>query len=560
MLKIVRVVGQVPEVVIFSGFSRFSGWQKTMLQCSIVGALLLICSACGHKSVDSETSNAIRTLRRGLPGEPRTLDPQLADDDFSFQIVRDLYEGLTAEDSAGKIVPGAAESWTSDATGTIYTFHLRANARWSNGAHITASEFVDGLRHAVDPKTASGSAGLLAVIKGATQIIAGSKDPSTLAVTAIDKSSIRIELEYPAPFILQILSQPIAAPVYEGAAARSESHGLSSAGGPYDGAYTLVDRVVGSHIDLARNPDYWNAAKVPIGRIRYVNAESEATELREYLAGDLDLTFSIPLSDLGRLSRSIGDQIKIAPTLGTTYLALNLSKPPLRDALSLREALSIAVDRDEIAAKVIVGVMPAYNFVANGTSDYDPARYEWHAWTRQRQLQLARYLYAKSGYSEKNPLHLKLYFSSGESIQRLMIAIAGSWKQNLGVICELASDEFRVFLVERKNRAQWDVARLKWDADYDDPSSFLDVFLADSPQNDADYLSPLFNQMMRAARMEPRLDRRMHLLQDSEQILMDDYPIIPIYFTRSRRLVKPYVGGAQVTPMNRIYSKNLYWK
>ena len=124
-------------------------------------------------------------LRRGLPGEPRTLDPQLADDDFSFQIVRDIYEGLTAEDSYGQIVPGAASSWTVDDSGTVYTFSLRPDAKWSNGDRILASEFVEGMRRAVDPATASGSAGLLSVIKGASEIIAGRKKASDLAVTAV---------------------------------------------------------------------------------------------------------------------------------------------------------------------------------------------------------------------------------------------------------------------------------------------------------------------------------------------------------------------------------------
>src|ERR1700722_3541145 len=149
------------------------GAQKDMLRCGMVAAIAIFLGACGHRTDSSGGGDANRVLRRGLPGEPRTLDPQLADDDFSFQVVRDLYEGLTSEDASGQIVPGAADSWTLDATGTVYTFHLRPQAKWSNGDRITASEFVQGLRRAVDPKIASGSAALLAVIKGATDIIAG---------------------------------------------------------------------------------------------------------------------------------------------------------------------------------------------------------------------------------------------------------------------------------------------------------------------------------------------------------------------------------------------------
>src|ERR1700733_9370484 len=195
-------------------------WTWNLLRCAI---LLFVITGCSGKgtggdndsiSASGDKSNSARILRRGLLGEPRTLDPQLADDTFSFPVLRDLYEGLTAEDRNGQIVPGAAESWTVDQTGTIYTFLLRPNAKWSDGDRTVATEFVQGLRRAVDPQTASGSSELLAVIKNASDIIAGRKKVTDLGVTAIGDSSVRIELERPAPFVLQILSQPIAAPVH----------------------------------------------------------------------------------------------------------------------------------------------------------------------------------------------------------------------------------------------------------------------------------------------------------------------------------------------------------
>lgn len=549
---------QAAEIIAFN--ASLSRWQhdvkSKMLRCTMSIAIVVSLVACGHHDTGATGQNeANRVLRRGLPGEPQTLDPQLADDDFSFQVLRDLYEGLTSEDDSGQIVPGAADSWTLDSTGTIYNFHLRSEAKWSNGDRITASEFVQGLRKAVDPKTASGSAGLLAVIRGATDIIAGKKSATELGVIAVGESSVQISLEHPAPFILQVLSQPIAAPLHD-----NKNAVQKKSAGPFNGAYILVNRVTGSYIELARNSKYWNSSRVSIQKVRYVNAESEATELREYIAGDLDLTFSIPLPDLDRISQKLRGEIQISPTLGTTYLALNLSEPPLKDDLALREALSIALDREQIATSVMAGVAPAYSFVANGTTGYESPKYDWVNWSRDRQLAYARSLYSQSGYSVNRPLHLRLYFSNGESIQRLMIAVAGSWQQNLGVISELNNDEFRVFLAGRKDRSRWDAARLKWDADYDDPSSFLDVFAIDSNQNDPDYKSPAFNNLITQARSEAQPGKRMALLHSAEQVLMNDYPIIPIYFTRARRLVKPYVGGAKLNPMNRIYTKNLFWQ
>lgn len=492
-------------------------------------------------------------LRRGIPGEPRTLDPQLGEDTFSFPVLRDLYEGLTAEDRSGQIVPGAAESWTVDKSGTVYTFLLRKDAKWSNGNRIVAAEFVQGLRRAVDPRTASGSSALLAVVKGAEDIIAGRKTVAELGVTALDDSSVRIELEHPAPFVLQVLSQPIAAPFYISPGSMDKTR-LSN------GAYTLIRRIPGSFIELARNPNYWDAQHVSIERVRYVNAESEATEIREYVAGQIDLTSTIPAPDLVRLTQKYGAEIQSAPILGTLYLGLDVSEPPLHDNRDLRQALSMAVDRDRISDLVTVGVTPAYSFVAKGIRGYHAPAYPWSDWTREHQLEYARILFAHSGYSDKRPLHLTLYFNSGESIQRIMIAIAASWKQNLGVMTDLVSDEFRVFLAGRKDHSRWDVTRLGWYADYDDAASFLEVFSRNNSQNDPGYMSPEFNKLIDDARIEPNPERRILLLEKSEEVLLNDYPIIPVYFYTARRLVKSYLGGAEITPLNHTYSKHLYWK
>jgi oligopeptide transport system substrate-binding protein len=540
-----------------------------LLRCGILLAVLTGAAGCTGKGrnndeVDSgrvhdDKSNATRELRRGLPGEPRTLDPQEAGDTFSLPVLRDLYEGLTAEDRNGQIVPGVAKSWTVDRTGTIYTFLLRPDAKWSDGARIVATDFIQGLRRAVDPQTASGSSALLAVIKGASEITAGRKKITDLGVTAIDESSVRIELEHPAPFVLQVLSQPIAAPSHIEANADVKVSGSAEKKKVSNGAYTLVSRIPGSFIELARNPNYWDAAHVLIKRVRYVNAESDTTELREYVAGQLDMTSTIPAPDLDRITQEYRTEIQTAPILGTFYLALDVSEPPLRDDRDLRQALSIAVDRQLISEHVTLGVTPAYSFVAKGISGYKPPVYEWSTWPRERQLAYARTLFTHTGYSEKKPLHLTLYFNSGESIHRIMIAIAASWKQNLGVVTNLVSDEFRVFLAGRKDRGRWDVARLGWYADYEDPASFLEVFSRDNSQNDPGYMSAEFNKLIDAARVEPNADKRILLLRRSEEILLNDYPIIPVYFYSARRLVKPYLGGAEITPLNHTYSKHLYW-
>ena len=565
---------QVPEIIELEATpARFAPNVGTLLQCGISVVIILLTTACGGHKYPSERlvasqplgpsqreSNGPPMIRRGLPGEPRTLDPQLTDDEFSFQVVRDLFEGLTAEDARGRIVPGVANSWTINKSGTVYTFKLRPQARWSDGSPVTAPEFVEGLRRAVDPRTASGSAELLQVIKGASSIIAGKHDVTDLGVSAIGENIVRIELARPAPYILQVLSQPIAAPLRYTMSNTALGSKHDKDPTVFNGPFILVKRVYGSYIELARNPFYWDASHVSIDRVRYVISESEATELREYLAGQLDMTYSIPMPDLNRLLIQRPTEVQLAPILATFYLAFNLSEPRLRDNLDLRRALSMAIDRNLIAAKVMLGVSPAYSYVPSGVQNYASREYKWAKWPRDRRLDSARRFYAKAGYSSHHPLRLRLYFNSDETIRRVMIAIAENWKQNLGVDSDLVSDEFQVFLAGRKDHSRWDVARFGWKADYDDPASFLEVFAHDSPQNDANYNSAKFDDLISAARTEPNNATRIHLLENAESVLLDDYPIMPVYFYKARRLVKPYIGGGTITPLDRAYSKYLFLK
>lgn len=496
------------------------------------------------------------TITRGLPGEPHTLDPQRADDEFSFQVIRDLYEGLTAENPQGKIVPGIAKSWTVSKDGTVYTFRLRSDARWSDGTYVTALQFVNGLRRAVDPRTASGSAALLDEIKGAKSIIAGKRKVKDLGVKAIGTTIVRIALVSPAPYMLQILSQPIAAPLRFSTAKNTHTVNPMIT----DGGFAFGDQLSGSYIELRRNPFYWDVSQIAVPRIRYLISGSESTELSEYLAGQLDLTYSISMPDLQRMLKDRPSEVQMAPILATFYLAYNMSTPRLRDNIALRQALSMAIDRRLISKKIMMGVDPAFSLVPAGVRDYTPPRYRWAAWPRARRLAYARSLLSNAGYSDKHRLDLRLYFNSDETVRRVILAIAENWKQNLGVSVHLISDEFRVFLVRRRDHHYWDIARFGWNADYDDATSFLNVFTSGSPENDADYNNRVFNHLMGDARFEENPAIRRKILEGAEFRLLNDYAVIPIYFYEARRLVRSCIGGATITPLNHTYSRFLYWK
>ncbi len=515
---------------------------------------LVVVLGCSRNTPQIDGLESSRTLRRGLPGEPHTLDPQLADDSFSFPVLRDIYEGLTSEDAQGNIVAGTADHWVIERSGTSYTFHIRNNAKWSDGTEVTAAQFASGLRKAVDPRNASGSAGLLSILKNADAITKGLLPVGTLGVASKDRSTLQIDLEHPAPYLLQILSQPISAPFNETASVSK------SAAKPTNGAYKLVSHVMGSYLELEKNESYWNKTNVKIERVRYLIEESESTELRQFEAQEVDLTSTVPMNLISEVRIKYPRELEIAPALGVLYLALNLSAYPFRNNQDLRRALSLAIGRDAIVKSVAPLTSPAYGLVATGVRNYSQQHYVWSTASEEERIQLARSLYRKSGFGYSNPLRVRLFFNSNEGIRRLMIAIAGNWKKNLGVETEFLEEEFKTFLDDRKNKSKWDAIRLGWFADFDDPAAFLSILESTSIQNDAGYTNRRFDQLMAEARTTSDEDVRRAKLEQAERLAIDDYPIIPIYFYNSRRLVSPELAAGRITPMNRVYSKNLYWK
>lgn len=240
------------------------------------------------------------TLRRGLGGEPGSLDPAAAADSFSLEILGDLYEGLTSESADGNIVPGAADSWTVDSTGTRYGFHMRHDARWSNGASVRAQDFVNAWRRVLDPKQASPVADNLRIIRGAEEIIAGRAIPSSLAVSAVSDDHLVVELTRPAPYFLGLLTHYCAFPVFSESAARSHD----SKTWVSNGAYVLVRWEPSGTLKLVKNPSYWDRDHVPIGNVVYVPLPDENSEWLRYRAGQLDLTQNVPAAALASIERN----------------------------------------------------------------------------------------------------------------------------------------------------------------------------------------------------------------------------------------------------------------
>ncbi|HEY2678741.1 MAG TPA: peptide ABC transporter substrate-binding protein [Steroidobacteraceae bacterium] len=481
------------------------------------------------------------------------MDPAAAADTFSTQVLQDLFEGLTSESPNGEVVPGIASSWTVDSVGKKYTFKLRSNARWSNGKPVRAQEFVAAWQRVLDPKQGSPIANDLRIIVGAAAIMSGQSPPSSLGVTAPSDDLLIVNLEEPAPYFPQLLTHSAAFPIYSDSSVRSHDPQEWVS----DGAYVLSSWQPGTKLELSRNIAYWDRESVRIKRVEYLIDPDQNVQYAAYRAGQLDMTDTVPPNAIASLRRDHSKEIVIAPYLGISYYGINTAAPPFKGNPKLRKALSMAIDRKRIVDALALGQAAAYAFVPPGTWNYEFQHVDWEMLGASDRIAEAKRLYTEAGYSTREPLRLRLLLNSNPAIKQTAIMIAAMWKQELGIETEIVDEEFRVFLQSRRDRNRWDVVRLAWNADFNDASNFLDIFRANSSSNDTGYTNPIFDTILGEADRSANPETRRNLLENAERVMLADYPVIPLYFYVSKRLVKPYVFGVRPNPLDRIPSKTL---
>jgi oligopeptide transport system substrate-binding protein len=495
-------------------------------------------------------------LRIGNGPEPETLDPHRVEGVSAGNIVRDLFEGLTAVGDDGKPVPAAAESWEISDDRLHYRFRLRDGLRWSNGDPVVAADFVHGLQRSLTPATGSNFARMFEPIHNAAAIIDGRQAADTLGVHAIDGRTVAIELDAPTPSLPGLLAHPSAFPLHRDNLNESRA-GFARPGRLIsNGAYRLAGWTVQSQVVLERNDHYRNAA--PIGEVHYIVTEDIHAELQRFRAGELDVTYEIPPLQADRIRREHPGALRVAPYLGVYYYGLNLTRPPFADAADLRRALSMVIDRELLVSKVLHGLgSPALALVPPGTDGHAPQTPEWAGWSKTRRMEEASRLYRQAGYGVANPLQIEIRYNTHESHRRIATVIAAMWKQTLGVQTRLINEEFKVFLHNRRLRRETQVFRAAWMADFNDPMSFLGILHSEHGKNDSGWVDAGFDAaLMRAASTgDPAL--RTDNLAAAERRVIDDVPVIPLYFYVSKHLVAPRVRGWRDNPLDYHYSKDL---
>ena len=501
-----------------------------------------------------------QTLVRNNGSEVQSLDPHKIEGVPESNINRDLVEGLLISDVDGKPSPGVAEKWENKDF-KVWTFHLRKDAKWSDGTPVTAQDFVYSWQRLANPNTASPYASYLQYghIVNIDDIIAGKKPITDLGVKALDDHTFEVTLSEPVPYFYKLLVHSSVSPVPRAAVEKFGEKWTQPANIITNGAYKLKDWVVNERIVLERNTNYWDNAKTVINQVTYLPISSEVTDVNRYRSGEIDMTYNnMPIELFQKLKKEIPNEVHVDPYLCTYYYEINNQKAPFND-VRVRTALKLALDRDIIVNKVKnQGDLPAYSFTPPYTDGAKLVEPEWFKWSQEKRNEEAKKLLAEAGYTAEKPLTFDLLYNTSDLHKKLAIAAASIWKKNLGANVKLENQEWKTFL-DTRHQGNYDVSRAGWCADYNEPTSFLNMVLSDSSNNTVHYKSPAFDKLIADTLKVTDEAQRSELYSKAEQQLDKDSAIVPVYYYVNARLVKPWVGGySGKDPMDNIHVKDLY--
>ena len=486
------------------------------------------------------------TLDRGVGSEWSSLDPHVNFDAAAGWIQMDVYEGLVSFDGEGRVIPGAAESWEISADGLSYTFHLRDGLKWSNGDALVAQDFVDGMLRTMNPDTASDKGyyfSSVIQIRGAAELVDGSvKDPSGFGGTAPDARTVKIELLTQAPNVLDLMGAFQVTPLHGASfAASGAAVFIDPAKVVSNGAYVIKEVVPQSHVLLARNPNYWDAANVKIPFVKYHVTEDVNTELKRYQAGEIDITYDIPLNQIEDLKVSLPGEVRISPSTEIIYYSFNLTHENMQN-IDLRRALSLAIDREVLEGKIVKGeAIPVFAYAGGFDPDYKGPQIAEAALSQAEREAMAKELYAKAGYGPDNVLKVSIVSTVSEDSTRRAQGIALMWKKLLGVEAELQPMERKAWL-DAFYAGTWDVFADNLVGDYAGPETFL-AYMRPSAEPGYNWVKPEFDAAMDVAAAIADPMQRYAALAAAEKILLDDYIFAPISILPVRHLVKPGVQG-----------------
>lgn len=503
---------------------------------------------------------AKQELVRNNGSEPASLDPHKVESDIEFNIIRDMFDGLLTVKKDGSIEPLLAEKWENK-NNTVWTFHLRPGITWSDGTAITAKDVVWSWQRLVDPKTASPYAsypGNMHILN-ASDISQGKKPVDSLGVKAVDDSTLEVTLTQPTASFLPMLAHPSLVPIDQVLVNRFGDKWTKPEHIVTSGAYKVTDWVVNERIVAERNTRYWNNKATVINKVTYLPISAETADVNRFKAGEIDITYTIPVNQFAQLRKTFGEQVSVEPQLATYYYEFNTTKPPFNDP-RLRRALNMGLDKDIIADKVMAqGQRPAWVISQPEIGGVKLSPPDYSTWPREKRLAEAKKLLNEAGFNEAHPLSFNLLYNTMETHQRIAIAASSMWKKNLGVEAKLQNQEWKTML-DTMHTGNFDAVRYAWIADYDDAATFLNNFRTGSSENTSKYSNSAYDEALDNAAKAKDVAERGKYYQQAEDILARDVPAIPVYHYVRTHLVKPWVGGFNPDPLGYYLTQDMYIK
>ena len=494
--------------------------------------------------------------------EPNTIDPALNSAVDGAVMINHIFEGLYkwVDDGSGNatLALGQAKEVTPNADKTVYTVKLRDDIKWSDGKDVVAADFVYAWQRLVDPNTAADYCYMADIILNANEIMAGEMDKSELGVKAIDEKTLEITLHTACPYFEEIMAFPALMPIRSDII---EQYGDQRTVSPEtyigNGQYKMAEWSHNEYIKLVPSETYYDVDKLGPKVIKFALMDDTNAIYAAYRSGSLNFIQEVPVDEIPGLLSS--GELKVHPYLGTYYCCFNTSKAPFDD-VRVREAFSLVIDRNYIVENVTkTGQMPATAFVPSGISDAPGAKDDFRAVggdymdvsaeKYQENCERARQLLAEAGYPNGEGFPIVEYLYNTSDNHRLIgEALQNMWQTELGVTVNLVNQEWNTFLDTRKN-GDYSIARNGWIADYNDPMSFLDMWLTGGGNNDAQYSNPDYDALIMQAKSTSDLAERMSLMHQAEDILMgQDVVHAAIYFYTDKYMSQG-IKGMYFTPL-----------
>jgi len=482
-----------------------------------------------------------KVLRISQRNEPATLDPHLATLPDEFFIIRALSEGLLSPSpDGGAPQPAAAENWAVSADGLVYTFHLRADARWSNGEPVTADDFIYSIQRVLSPPLAAPKVALFYPLKNARAFYTGrEKNFASVGVRAVNEHELEFTLAEPTADFPAIVASGPWIPVHRatieknGAMDARDSKWTRPRNFVGNGPFTLTAWRPNQEIVVTRSKTYRDAAQVTLEEIRFVAFDNGDSEERAFRAGQLDVTMAVPFSKIATYRALQPSPLHEVPLHETRYLSLNVNRPPLNDP-RVRRALSLALDREALTGKILRGGQrPAFSYVPPGLGGYSPGT------PLTEDAVLARQLLAHAGYpGGKNFPTLEL--TSWATTPAVLEAIQQMWHRELGINISLVQREARTHLAALA-AGDYSIALATVIPDYDGASDAFDYLLTGNPSNYPHWSSSDYDRMVHIAAQTASNDSRNATYQKAEKVLLEELPVIPLYFNAQNFLLEPRV-------------------